>query len=758
MLGFTWFCPVPRISPCLRRYAPHMRRESRVVVHENAKYEKVLSNYESLDYDTVEDEVTYLEELKLGPSIAVKVAIERFIVIIIVGILSGICGSLLEVSVKQIIKAKILFLKEQFRSYQGLHFLHQAVLFMFWYSSCLVPALLATLVVLYWEPAATGGGTPAIIGYLNGVSVPRIVKLKVLFVKMCSVFLILTAGFAVGKEGPLIHAGVILGGSTPMMHIPFTDISIFRSLRNDRERRDMASAGIASGLTAAFSTPIGGVIMAIEEGLTYCTVHLTYRILFCALVTAITGFIIAASFVRGCIGCVDIDPLRFLAIEEKFIRFDIGEIPLFILIGALGGILGSIWNCLEMQMTHIRLKFIKTRYVKLLDTAILATLTCTLSFLFIKFMKNCRKPSGEGEPEHLLQLHCPKGQYATAGLFFFQSAEEVMEVLLNIEGFFGIIPLLSFTCYYFILSAISMGGCYSAGIFVPNLILGGAWGRFFGEFIVYMFPSTKGWCHPQKFAFLGAGAQLCGTTRICFSLGILMFESSGSLDFGLPIFVTLITTKFVADVLTHPIYHAECLMKGIPLLDKSPPAFVSWIPLKDIMSRDVEVLPKITTVDKVLEILQRNNHNGFPIVEPKLQSTEMGIKSQGLLLGLILRSKLTAILKHQLYKLSPVEDTVWKLLRKESGISTKLSDVQVPEEDGNMLINLALFMNKSPMFVHMGTSLTTGYNIMSTLAVRHLVIVNSSLEVVGILTRKDISVYKTVTTLCTVETRRVSLV
>lgn len=51
--------------------------------------------------------------------------------------------------------------------------------------------------------------------------------------------------------------GAILGASAPMMYIPFTKIRLFTFLHNDHERRDMTSIGVASGLTAAFLTPIG---------------------------------------------------------------------------------------------------------------------------------------------------------------------------------------------------------------------------------------------------------------------------------------------------------------------------------------------------------------------------------------------------------------------------------------------------------------------------------------------------------------------
>uniref|UniRef100_T1I2Q7 CBS domain-containing protein n=1 Tax=Rhodnius prolixus TaxID=13249 RepID=T1I2Q7_RHOPR len=167
------------------------------------------------------------------------------------------------------------------------------------------------------------------------------------------------------------------------------------------------------------------------------------------------------------------------------------------------------------------------------------------------------------------------------------------------------------------------------------------------------------------YAFLAAGAHIGGTTRICFSIGIILLESSGQTSFGLPVFIVVITTKIVADMFTHPIYHSECLMKGMPFLERKVPPNCSWI---------------------------------------------------------------------------------------------QLGDIRFVKGEEKKTVDLGRFMNPSPIFVQKETSFSTVYALMAGLGMRHLLVVNQSNEVVGVVTRKDIAIHKSEITCCTADTKVVPLV
>lgn len=68
-----------------------------------------------------------------------------------------------------------------------------------------IPVAIGSWMVAYIEPVAGGSGVPLVKCYLNGVKVPRVVRIKTLFVKVIGVITSVVGSLAGGKEGPMIH-------------------------------------------------------------------------------------------------------------------------------------------------------------------------------------------------------------------------------------------------------------------------------------------------------------------------------------------------------------------------------------------------------------------------------------------------------------------------------------------------------------------------------------------------------------------------
>ncbi|XP_066873373.1 H(+)/Cl(-) exchange transporter 6 isoform X4 [Kogia breviceps] len=147
----------------------------------------------------------------------------------------------------------------------------------------------ASLLVLI-EPVAAGSGIPEIKCYLNGVKVPGIVRLRTLLCKVLGVLFSVAGGLFVGKEGPMIHSGAVVGAGLPQ----FQSISLrkiqfnFPYFRSDRDKRDFVSAGAAAGVAAAFGAPIGGTLFSLEEGSSFWNQGLTWKVLFCSMSATFT--------------------------------------------------------------------------------------------------------------------------------------------------------------------------------------------------------------------------------------------------------------------------------------------------------------------------------------------------------------------------------------------------------------------------------------------------------------------------------------
>ena len=114
-------------------------------------------------------------------------------------------------------------------------------------------AMVAAFLVAFVEPVAGGSGIPEIKAILNGVKLPRVLRLKTLVCKAVGIAFSVASGLPVGKEGPCIHCGSCVAaaltqgrpehGSRGWSLIGFlTCDAIPRSaLRNDKEKSEFIS-------------------------------------------------------------------------------------------------------------------------------------------------------------------------------------------------------------------------------------------------------------------------------------------------------------------------------------------------------------------------------------------------------------------------------------------------------------------------------------------------------------------------------------
>lgn len=140
----------------------------------------------------------------------------------------------------------------------------------------------SSLLTLYLEPLAAGGGTTEMMGYFNGVNYPGVFSVKTLIVKIFGLMFAIAAGLCIGKEGVLAHIGSIIGYL--ILYLPLSFVKYFR---NNEDKRDMAAAGTAAGVAAAFGSPIGGTMFAYEVAAptVFWSFELTWKLFFTSAVS-----------------------------------------------------------------------------------------------------------------------------------------------------------------------------------------------------------------------------------------------------------------------------------------------------------------------------------------------------------------------------------------------------------------------------------------------------------------------------------------
>jgi H+/Cl- antiporter ClcA len=141
---------------------------------------------------------------------------------------------------------------------------------------------IASILTVFLGPGAAGSGTVELIAYCNGVAYPNFFGARTLFVKVIGNALAVASGLCIGKEGPLAHTGAIVGHA--VLYMPF---SSFARYRNEKDKREIACAGAAAGVAAAFGSPIGGTLFMYElsHPSTFWSFGLTWKIFFCSSIS-----------------------------------------------------------------------------------------------------------------------------------------------------------------------------------------------------------------------------------------------------------------------------------------------------------------------------------------------------------------------------------------------------------------------------------------------------------------------------------------
>jgi H+/Cl- antiporter ClcA len=129
-----------------------------------------------------------------------------------------------------------------------------------WLPLIITPAVAALAVWLTrtFFRGAEGSGIPQVIATLHakpGESGKRLLTLRLLVGKIAVSFLGILGGFTIGREGPTVQVGAALMFNMRRLY-PRSNALIEHKL---------VLAGAAAGLSAAFNTPLAGIVFAIEE-------------------------------------------------------------------------------------------------------------------------------------------------------------------------------------------------------------------------------------------------------------------------------------------------------------------------------------------------------------------------------------------------------------------------------------------------------------------------------------------------------------
>ena len=325
-----------------------------------------------------------------------------------------------------------------------------------WFLILIAMAWLVGKLVNY-EPMISGSGIPQLEGEMAGKLEQK--WWKVLPAKFVGGFLCLLGGLALGREGPSIQLGAMVGKG------------ISRGMdRGKTEERFLLTCGASAGLSAAFHAPLAGVMFSLEE------VHKNFSV--SVLLSVMTASLTAdflSSTVLGVDSVFQFDIIKALPQEYYWMIVALG-----IVLGATGAFYN--WFTLKVQSLYNNAKFLNTS-----------------TKLIIPFV--CAGILGFTAPELLGSGHA------------------LIEYLTNTDVMLG--TVLFILIGRFIFSAVSFGSGAPGGIFFPLLVLGGFIGGTFATVGVQFFGLDA--MYINNFVLLAMAGYFAAIVRAHLSWIIVIF-------------------------------------------------------------------------------------------------------------------------------------------------------------------------------------------------------------------------------------------
>jgi len=414
--------------------------------------------------------------------------------------------------------------------------------------------LFAGLLVEHCALEIGGSGIPQVRAALDRVQMRLDLKVGVL--KLLGGVVSLGSGLFMGREGPTVQLGASLAASLSRL-IPTTV----------EHRRQLIAAGAGAGLAAAFNAPLAGITFVMEELLRE------------AKPTTILITTFACASASLCVNFLWKTHLR-VAIQTLApqISFTLEEVPFYLLLGAICGIMSALFNAGIMKSLWFNKNILR------LPVSLRVGLAGLLSGTLISFL-----------PADFHNYAAVRGLIVTG-----EMSPQTVTVAF---------------CTFFFLAVMAYGSGAPGGLFAPSMALGSAIGYLVGCLELFL----TGAGSAPTFALVGMGAFFAGVARVPLTAIVITFELTTSFTTVIPLMIASVTASIISDYFySGSIYDRLMSWNGINLRG-SQAATGALIERKalDVMRAAPEYLDGATSLKSVLPKFSRAMHRGFPVLEGK---------------------------------------------------------------------------------------------------------------------------------------------
>lgn len=380
-----------------------------------------------------------------------------------------------------------------------------------------------------------------------------------------------TIGFggSVGPEAPIVLTGAAIGSNVgKLARLNYRNITL------------LLCCGAGAALAAIFKAPITGVVFVLE----ILMLDITSASVIPLLISSITATTIAL-VLRG------FDPIIAVSLTEAD-AFQIGQIPLFIVLGVLCGLMAYYFTQVNAAVGN-KIRNISNQYHRWIAGGVILGV---LIFIFPPLY-------GEGYEAFVSLMHGDKTAIFENSLFYaFKDTGWVVLLYVVVVMFFKVVAMAATN---------AAGGV--GGTFAPSLFVGAFTGAALAIFCNMIF----GWhVSLPAFTLVGMAGVMAGVMNAPLTSIFLIAELSNGYGLFIPLMIVA-CISFAVDYYLNPdsIYTKTLREKGELLThDKDQSVFV-FLKLNELMETDFVRIKENNTLGDIVHIIASAHRNIFPVID-----------------------------------------------------------------------------------------------------------------------------------------------
>ncbi len=424
---------------------------------------------------------------------------------------------------------------------------------------------IVVLLVHYILKVRIGLGIPVILHAISGTK--GAIKPHHMF--SSAITSMLTAGFggSVGLEGPAVLTGGAIGSNLgQLLHLNYRQIIL------------LIGCAVTGALAALFKAPIAAIIFTIEV----LMLDLTLSSLVPLLIAAIGGTLTSELLLGQ-------DILLSLKIAEEF---RLRDVPLFILLGALTGVVSLYFSKVITRVDDL-FKLLRSKWTRWF---VAAGLLGGVIFLFPSLY-------GEGYDSMNRALN---GDFSfifdNTGYYAF-SGEAGATILI-----FALLVLMKVVA-----TALTVGAGGIGGIIAPSLYTGMVVGLFFGSVYNYFFDPH---ISLVLFALVGMSGMFAGVLHAPLTAIFLMAEITLAYNLIVPLMITAgmsyVTIRFFQPL---SFYHIQLARRKQLFTQDKDKIVLSLMKVDKLIETNFSPIRLDATMGDLVTVIARSKRNMYPVID-----------------------------------------------------------------------------------------------------------------------------------------------